>query len=140
MGQTALLPLRSMKCYGFVSPLKIHRPLPGLNPRALDKIADTLNTRPPRATRHTVTFLEARDSQVFRNVENQHKATRCYSPILESMLATSRCSSTKNWVKRCFPRVKRPKREADRSLHRAARLGACSLGVASALESIGAWL
>jgi hypothetical protein len=28
----ALLPLRRKSCYGFLSPLKIHRPQPGLNP------------------------------------------------------------------------------------------------------------
>jgi hypothetical protein len=35
MGLTALLPLRRKLCYGFLSPLKIYRPRPGLNPRTL---------------------------------------------------------------------------------------------------------
>jgi hypothetical protein len=38
-------------CYGFLSPLKIHRPQPGLNPRTLDPMANTVTTRPPRATK-----------------------------------------------------------------------------------------
>jgi hypothetical protein len=33
MGPTALLPLGSKSCYGFLSPLKVHHPLLGLNPR-----------------------------------------------------------------------------------------------------------
>jgi hypothetical protein len=45
MGPTALLPLRRKWCYGFLSPLKIHRPRPGLNPRTLGPVA---STRPPR--------------------------------------------------------------------------------------------
>jgi hypothetical protein len=35
-------------CYGFLSPIKIHRPRPGLNPRTLGPVASTLTTRPPR--------------------------------------------------------------------------------------------
>jgi hypothetical protein len=35
MGPTALLPFRRKACCGFLSPLKIHRPRPGLNPRSL---------------------------------------------------------------------------------------------------------
>jgi hypothetical protein len=50
MGPTALLPLRRKSRYGFVSPLKIHRPRPGMNPRTLGTMASTINTRPPRAT------------------------------------------------------------------------------------------
>jgi hypothetical protein len=33
-----------------LSPLKIHRPQPGLNPRILGPVASTLTTRPPRTT------------------------------------------------------------------------------------------
>jgi hypothetical protein len=47
---TALLPLRRKLCYGFLSPLNIHRPRPGLNPRTLGPVASTLTTSPPRAT------------------------------------------------------------------------------------------
>jgi hypothetical protein len=39
MGPPALLP-------GFLSPLKIHRPRPGLNPRTLGPVASTLTTSP----------------------------------------------------------------------------------------------
>jgi hypothetical protein len=38
MGPTALLALRRKLCYGFLSPLKIHRPRPGLNPRTIKGI------------------------------------------------------------------------------------------------------
>jgi hypothetical protein len=47
-----LLNLRRKSCYGFLSPLKIHRPRPGLNQRAFDPIASTIITRPPRATQY----------------------------------------------------------------------------------------
>jgi hypothetical protein len=50
MGPTALLPLRRKLCYGFLSPLKIHRPRPGFNPQTLGPVASTLITSPPRAT------------------------------------------------------------------------------------------
>jgi hypothetical protein len=40
-----LLPLRRKLCYGFLSPLKIHRPRSGSNPRTLG---------PPRATMSTI--------------------------------------------------------------------------------------
>jgi hypothetical protein len=42
MGPMALLPLRRKLCYGFLSPLKIHHPLPGLNPRTLGPVPSTL--------------------------------------------------------------------------------------------------
>jgi hypothetical protein len=42
MGPTALLPLQRKSCYGFFSPLRIHRPRPGLSPRTLDPVASTL--------------------------------------------------------------------------------------------------
>jgi hypothetical protein len=35
-------------CYGFSSSLKIHCPLPGLNPQTLNPMASTITTRPPR--------------------------------------------------------------------------------------------
>jgi hypothetical protein len=50
MGPTALLPLRRKWCSGFLSPLKIHRPRSGSNPRTLGPVASTLITSPPRAT------------------------------------------------------------------------------------------
>jgi hypothetical protein len=50
VGPTALLPLRRNSCYGYLSPLKIHRPRPGLNPRTSSPIASTITTRPPRPT------------------------------------------------------------------------------------------
>jgi hypothetical protein len=43
----ALLPLRRKLCYGFLSPLKIHRSQPGLNPPTLGPIATTITIRPP---------------------------------------------------------------------------------------------
>jgi hypothetical protein len=42
MGPTALLPFRRKSCFGFLLPLKIHRPWPGLNPRILGPMAITL--------------------------------------------------------------------------------------------------
>jgi hypothetical protein len=42
MGPTALLPLWRKSCYGFLSPLKIHCPRPGLNPQTLGAVASTL--------------------------------------------------------------------------------------------------
>jgi hypothetical protein len=39
MGPTALLPLRRKWCYGFLSPLKIHRSRSGSNPRTLGPVA-----------------------------------------------------------------------------------------------------
>jgi hypothetical protein len=39
---------RRKSCYGFLSPLKIHRPPPGLNPRTLGPVASTL----PRDTHY----------------------------------------------------------------------------------------
>jgi hypothetical protein len=41
MEPTALLPLRRKLCYGFLSPLKIHWPRPGLNPQTLGPVAST---------------------------------------------------------------------------------------------------
>jgi hypothetical protein len=41
MEPTTLL-TRRKSCYGFLSPLKIHRPRPGLNPRTLGPVASTL--------------------------------------------------------------------------------------------------
>jgi hypothetical protein len=38
MGPTALLPLRRKLCFGFLSPLKIHRPRSGSNPRTLGPV------------------------------------------------------------------------------------------------------
>jgi hypothetical protein len=63
MGQTNLLPLRRKSCYGFLSPLKIHRPLPGLNPRTSGKHA---TTRPPRVTIGTMkcNFIACYNSHV----------------------------------------------------------------------------
>jgi hypothetical protein len=43
MGPKALLPLRRKWCSGFLSPLKIHRPRSGSNPRTLGPVA---NLRP----------------------------------------------------------------------------------------------
>jgi hypothetical protein len=42
--------------YGFLSPLKIHRPRSGSNPRILGPVASTLTTSPPRATYRSVTW------------------------------------------------------------------------------------
>jgi hypothetical protein len=48
MGPTALLSFRRKSCYGFLSPLKIHRHRPGLNPRTFGPMATTMTTRPPK--------------------------------------------------------------------------------------------
>jgi hypothetical protein len=48
---TALLPLWRKWCSGFLSPLKIHRPRSGSNPRTLGPVASTLTTSPPRSTK-----------------------------------------------------------------------------------------
>jgi hypothetical protein len=50
MGPTALFLLQRKSCYGFLSPLKIHRPRPGINPRTLGPMASTITTRPPTVT------------------------------------------------------------------------------------------
>jgi hypothetical protein len=50
MGPTTLLSLRRKSCYGFLFPLKIHRPQPDFNPRIMGPIAVTLTTRTRRAT------------------------------------------------------------------------------------------
>jgi hypothetical protein len=50
MEPTALLFLRRKSYYGFLSPLKIHRPQLGLNPLTSDPMASTITTRPPRTT------------------------------------------------------------------------------------------
>jgi hypothetical protein len=50
MESTTSLPLRRKLCCGFLSTLKIHRPRPGLNPRAVGRMANTTSTRPPRTT------------------------------------------------------------------------------------------
>jgi hypothetical protein len=42
--------LRSKSCYGFLSPLKMRRPRPGLNPQILGVLVSTITTRPPRMT------------------------------------------------------------------------------------------
>jgi hypothetical protein len=52
MRPTALLPLRKESCYGLLSPLKIHRPRPGLNPQILGPMASPITTRWPRPTEH----------------------------------------------------------------------------------------
>jgi hypothetical protein len=49
-GPTALFPLRRKSCFGFLSPLKICYPHPGLNPRSLVPVDSTITTRPPRTT------------------------------------------------------------------------------------------
>jgi hypothetical protein len=46
-----LFPFLRKSCYGFVSPLKIHRPQPSFNPRTLGPTANTITTRPTRTTR-----------------------------------------------------------------------------------------
>jgi hypothetical protein len=47
-GPTDLLLLRRKACYGFLSPFKIHRNRPGLNPQTLGPPAYTITTIPPR--------------------------------------------------------------------------------------------
>jgi hypothetical protein len=46
----ALLPLRRKSCCRFLSPLKVLRPRPGLNPRTLCPMASTITSRLPRPT------------------------------------------------------------------------------------------
>jgi hypothetical protein len=50
MGPTAWLSLRRKACCGFLSPLQIHRPRPGLNPRTLGPMTST----PPRTLSEVV--------------------------------------------------------------------------------------
>jgi hypothetical protein len=50
MGPTALFPLRRKSCDGFLSPLKIHRSRPGLNPRTLGPMASTITRERLRRT------------------------------------------------------------------------------------------
>jgi hypothetical protein len=44
MGFPALLTFRRKPCYGLLSPLKVHRPLPGLNPQILGTVANTITS------------------------------------------------------------------------------------------------
>jgi hypothetical protein len=56
MGPTAeILLWRKKACYGFLSPLKISCPRPGLYSRKLGPMASTLTTRPQRTTRKKCT-------------------------------------------------------------------------------------
>jgi hypothetical protein len=56
MGPKALLPLRIKLRCGFFSPLQIHRLRPGLNPRNMGPLANTLTARPLRATEFSLHF------------------------------------------------------------------------------------
>jgi hypothetical protein len=58
MGPPALLPLWRKVCYGFLSPLKIHRPRPGLDPRILGPITNNLSTYFPEHTSICVLFAQ----------------------------------------------------------------------------------
>jgi hypothetical protein len=51
MGLTSLLPLLRKACYGVLSPLKIHRCRPDLNPRTLGPVAIAITSRSPTTTR-----------------------------------------------------------------------------------------
>jgi hypothetical protein len=80
MGPTALLPLRRKLCYRFLSPLKIHRPRPGLNPQTLGPVASTLTTSPPTATQFCNLRVKFRTSLLFTettNSECKHSASLC---------------------------------------------------------------
>jgi hypothetical protein len=50
MESTASLPFRRRVCCGILSPLKIHHPLLGLNPRTLGPMASMLTITPSRTT------------------------------------------------------------------------------------------
>jgi hypothetical protein len=67
MGPTALLLLRRKSCYGYLSPLKIHRPRPGLIRRTLGRMASTLITKPLRATltciRSSITVMKSKNTR-----------------------------------------------------------------------------
>jgi hypothetical protein len=65
MGPTNLLPLRSRSCYGVLSLLETQRPRPGLNPRTLHLLTNTLTTRPPRATYITLTTYSTSFDSLF---------------------------------------------------------------------------
>jgi hypothetical protein len=49
-GTDGFTSLRRKSCCGFLSPLKIHRPRPSLNPRTLGPMTSTIIIKPPRAT------------------------------------------------------------------------------------------
>jgi hypothetical protein len=49
----------------FLSPLKSHRPLPGLNPRTLGPVASTITARPLRATWNVATLMLVQNSWVY---------------------------------------------------------------------------
>jgi hypothetical protein len=53
-GLTAVLPFRRKERCRILSPLKIHRPRPVLNPRTLVTIASTLTSRPLKTTRFRI--------------------------------------------------------------------------------------
>jgi hypothetical protein len=50
MRSTALRPLPRKACSGFLSSLKFHHVWPGLNPRTLGRMTNTLTTRPQWTT------------------------------------------------------------------------------------------
>jgi hypothetical protein len=65
MWPTALLPLRNNSCYRFLSPLKIHRPRPGMNPRTLGPVESMITTRPPRPTKMLLNETNNRTAWLF---------------------------------------------------------------------------
>jgi hypothetical protein len=56
MWPTASLSLQKKSNSGFVSPLKFHRPQPGLYPRTLGRMASMITTRTSRTTTYEVTL------------------------------------------------------------------------------------
>jgi hypothetical protein len=56
------------RCSGFLSPLKIHRPGSGSNPRTLGPVASTLTTSPPRATVRYLVFYNTTGCKILRNL------------------------------------------------------------------------
>jgi hypothetical protein len=63
---SGFLPLRRRKsCYRFLTPLKIHWLLPGLNPRTLGPMANTLTITPPRTTHND----ELHNSTLYQNIQ-----------------------------------------------------------------------
>jgi hypothetical protein len=83
MGLTALLPLR------FLSPLKIHQPRSGLNPRTLGPVASTLTTSPPRSTLSDLIQYKINSStitKIFLCYKHHHTQTTHASPVWDCTL------------------------------------------------------
>jgi hypothetical protein len=70
-GPTALLPLPKKGVLRILSPLKIHRPRPGLNPRTLGQMTSVLTTRPQGKTMDCLHLVQ--DALMATSCEHKNK-------------------------------------------------------------------